>query len=46
MQDMYSDVASLNMLSTATKGLQSLQELQQELSVIAKNHPGYGMSNR
>ena len=33
---MYSDVACLNMLASATKGLQSLQELANDFGVIAK----------
>jgi hypothetical protein len=40
---MYTDVASLNMLASATKGLQTLQDLAKDFGVIAKNYHGMGM---
>lgn len=46
IQDMYADVSSLNMLASATKGLQSLQELAKDFGVVAKNYQGMGGSNR
>lgn len=42
---MYTDVASLNMLASATKGLQTLQELAKDFGVVAKNYQG-GNRNR
>lgn len=45
-QDMYTDVASLNMLASATKGLQTLQELAKDFGFVAKNYQGMGGSNR
>lgn len=32
----YSDIAALNMLATATKGFESLQELAKEMQVVSK----------
>jgi hypothetical protein len=33
----YSDIAALNMLATATKGFEKLQELTKEMNVIDKS---------
>ena len=43
---MYTDVASLNMLASATKGLQTLQELAKDFGAVAKNYQGMGGGNR
>lgn len=43
---MYTDVASLNMLASATKGLQTLQELAKDFGVVAKNYQGMGGGHR
>ena len=35
--EIYTDVAALNMLATATKGFESLQELVKEYKVVSKS---------
>lgn len=40
--DLYSDVATMNLLATATKGFESLQELVKEFKVINKGNRSGG----
>jgi cytochrome c556 len=37
---MYSDIAAINLLSTATKGFQDLQELMKDIGTINKMSKG------
>ena len=42
-QNLYSDVVSLNILATATKGIQDLNQLTKEYNQVIKPNAGRGI---